>query len=437
LSTTEDLLFLEERIDSLPRIASLILAKSYSRRSDDIRAIDILKRLHLSNKENKDDAEDGDDGDDEVACELGFCHIRRGEWGLAVDAFSSVQPPTVLSLYHHLLATMKGCSMEVSEDFFLLEEAKVLGSNGASSPTQNLEAPTVRSLLALYSGTDMVEVCTPGNILFSSLLKNERVVDWSNENALLRLAAINQLPVDGRQYEVIRDLLDDKVGLHKLLKGSTFVPRGFVLGEEGGATGATVDPEERLDFILKDPKGWGGFGLIFMDGATVSDVVERHRTERIDNRRVVQELVRSKKVKGKCFSLRLYVVLRDGIIFYSKQCLAKYSREGERVTNSAYTGGDSTQERGWDNLRGRQEDLEELLREVFGRAGREAVGEGCIPKILGLDLMISEDDKLILIEVNATPGLISRQEGGIEHDAKKAVLEEAWGKRQGLVRVEM
>ena len=49
-----------------------------------------------------------------------------------------------------------------------------------------------------------------------------------------------------------------------------------------------------------------------------------------------------------------------------------------------------------------------------------------IPKILGFDFLVRKDGELVLIEVNATPGLVARDDSGDEANVKKAVLEDAW-----------
>ena len=51
-----------------------------------------------------------------------------------------------------------------------------------------------------------------------------------------------------------------------------------------------------------------------------------------------------------------------------------------------------------------------------------------IPKILGFDFLIdAKTNKLRLIEVNATPGLVAREKSGAEWGVKRRVLEESWG----------
>jgi len=423
-----------KNLSATPRhIASLLLAKSYTNEADDGRAIAILRELDRS--------------EEEVALELGFAYSRRGLWLSAIDAFSAVQPPTDLTMYHRLLATMKG-SRDVDLGMFRSFCLQVGDSNMVHT-TKNLECQSVQSLLALHSKSldEMREAALPRTILFPSLLEGRRVVNWEDENLSLRLAAINQLPVDGRQYRSIRDNLDDKIGLHKIMIGSKYVPRGFVLGE-GGVTSSTSvisGDDERFDWVIKDPKGWGGFGLNFVYGKTGDEVAEVARqydhefASTNSSSLLVQEMVKSKIVDGCCFSIRLYVILRDGQVFYSKDCLMKLSRVGERVSNSAFTGSESSQREGWVMLEEcKVETLEALLRDLFGRLDENDLrGAGHIPKILGLDLMISHEGELKLIEVNGTPGLIARGiEGEVEFSIKKKVMEEAWGNGdEGLVKL--
>ncbi|GMI23412.1 hypothetical protein TrCOL_g2474 [Triparma columacea] len=408
------------------RTCSLILAKYFSRVADDDSAIDILHSL---------------EADEEVACELGFAHVRKGEWHAAINAFQSVQPPTYLTTYHTVLTSMKG-SLDPCE---YVEPLVKPTATRKILPTMNLECPNIESLLALHTRCEakMREASVPGSILFPSLLLGRREVNWFDENVLLRLASINQLPVDGRQHLAVREKLDDKVGLHNLMGGSNFVPRGFVIGGEGSSSGTLCDTDERRDWVVKDPKGWGGFGLTFFENMNIDEVVSSGRQDngrpRSSSRTplVAQEIVRSALVDGRCFSIRLFVILRDGGVFYTRNCLMKLSREGEKISNSAWNAieGEEGQKEGWSILRGRVDELEGLLRDVFGRlkdeGDLEALTQCIVPKVLGFDLMLSEEGELKLIECNGTPGLIARSTDGVEFQVKKTVLEEAWGREDG------
>ena len=75
-----------------------------------------------------------------------------------------------------------------------------------------------------------------------------------------------------------------------------------------------------------------------------------------------------------------------------------------------------------------------IIDESFAKLGKDALSlipasVAHIPKILGFDFLVKQDGTLVLIEVNATPGLMPRDDKGDEYEVKKAVLEEAWGNR--------
>ena len=84
--------------------------------------------------------------------------------------------------------------------------------------------------------------------------------------------------------------------------------------------------------------------------------------------------------------------------------------------------------------------IENMVQVVFSEANvsNMNIPSPHIPKILGFDLLVERSTKsLKLIEINATPGLVARNQSGAEFDVKRKILEEAWGTNVGHGFVEV
>ena len=438
------------------KLSSQLLARSYTSVGRDDEAVEALLRCPPP------DNLTGTDNDD-IPMLLGLAHTRLQDYASAIKAFRG--GGTARCEYHALLTSMK--AWQPIDDVRDLMQGDLALEPDA---TVNIEAPSIGALKELRDTQALPTLPSapnppPATILHDSLSAGRRVVPPHSPSLLLRLASINALPCHGPFHALVSKSLDDKRGLHALLQGSAFYPRGAIVRAKGGVDLSDL-PEGPRDLIAKRPCSWGGFGVELWPSSTVQDVAEKPSPCDL----VVQERVNDLlEVGGGEFSLRLYVVCRDGSVSWSKKCLCKLAPQGGFITNSAFTGDGRRQFEGFnplaeavggvielevsgylctlpilpsllqishqhpllcDSPRSSQERISHVVKETFARLGGmdlvpPAVAH--IPKILGFDFLARKNGELVLIEVNATPGLVARDDSGDEAKVKRAVLEDAWG----------
>lgn len=277
----------------------------------------------------------------------------------------------------------------------------------------------------------------------------------------LDLAALNQCPLDDSR--LIH--LDDKVLLHQLLSredNDEFWPLGFVLpGEKDRLENHVKKVDSSTPWILKDRAGYGSHGnrVVSLDQVLAEDTDKEDET-------LCQQIVHPPLlIKGRKFSMRVYVICVNGacegdeLEFYiSSEGLAKlasdpydFSSGKAFMTNSGLGEGDNAVQLDFHELRRRFEkggwDYENLWQGIVDstRSTMLAYQSYCkeegtldekrnlcrllsararVPKILGLDFLVDENQKPALIEVNRFPGLEPR--GSSDEAVKRQVVKEAW-----------
>ena len=309
--------------------ASQLLARSYTSIGCDDEAIDILLPYLPSEPTSS---------DDEVSMLIGLAYTRLHKHTCAKAAFLTSTTPRCT--YHSLLSSMKAG-----------DPSPLFPPSPPSIPpddTINLEAPSIEALKALHDTLNSPSkilsfdpLYTPCVLLHSIRTKSRSTSGFDRSSLLLRLASINALHCHGPFSRLVNSHLDDKRGLHILLSGTPFYPRGAIINRNKTITYNTL-PSEPSDLVSKRPLSWGGFGVEFHPCSTPTSISKDPLPCDI----VLQERVQSLlKLNGKIFSLRLYVLCRDGQVFWSRECLCKFAEEGGLITNSAFTGKDREQVR--------------------------------------------------------------------------------------------
>ena len=271
----------------------------------------------------------------------------------------------------------------------------------------------------------------------------------------LEVSAINQSPLD----DPLLLYLDDKVKLQGLLagEGKSFWPVGFIMPQEVGSFSryAVRDGESiAKDWILKSRAGYGSHGNEIM---TANEVIKRYGATSSAEILLCQRMVDPPLLlDNRKFSMRLYVYyFTNGSVFLSNLGLVKLaSKEYQRgthddcihMTNSGREDAmlqydleylrDKFQKAGfsfsslWADIALAVKETMEcfqvhcnslLVEGIHFRTGLARLG---IPKILGLDFMVTESLHPMLLEINRFPGLEPRGDG--DELVKQAVVREAW-----------
>ncbi|GMI05483.1 hypothetical protein TrVE_jg4591 [Triparma verrucosa] len=422
--------------------ASLYLADSYIKFAHDEMAVETLLNIPPTSEE-------------EIML-LGGCYTRLRRYDEAMDLYRK-NGCYWRCRYSELLSCLKVNDLKKFEERYI--ELNINNSNSSdfsNNTVMNIEANTFEALASISRKPSV----TPKNIfddqskiLLPSLLNSRRTVPTTipQRELLLRLASINALPVHGIFFSFCENKFDDKRGFHHLLSASSISPPSALI-ESGLVTDSRVEEskeQEINNWFVKRPFSWGGWGVEFINDKSflqASEIVCK-RAKKGDL--VLQEAVDTLKIDGSAFSIRLYVIYRDDKVFFSKDCLVKFaSGEDGKITNSAFNiaGGGGRQIEGWKmitDLLGASrvnDQIENMVQVVFSEVNvsNMHIPSPHIPKILGFDLLVERSTKsLKLIEINATPGLVARNQSGAEFDVKRKVLEEAWGTNVGHGFVEV
>lgn len=276
----------------------------------------------------------------------------------------------------------------------------------------------------------------------------------------LDLAALNQCPLDDSR--LIH--LDDKILLHQLLSrgdSNKFWPLGFVLpGEKDRFANHVKQVDTSSPWILKDRAGYGSHGnrVVSLDEVLAENAKEEAQA-------LCQQIVHPPLlIDGRKFSMRVYVICcvngvgENNEFYISSEGLAKlasdpydFNSDKAFMTNSGLGEGDDTVQLDFHELRRRFEkegwDYENLWQGIVdsARSTMLAYQSYCkkeetsdkkrnlcrllstrarVPKLLGLDFLVDENQKPWLIEVNRFPGLEPR--GSSDEAVKRQVVTEAW-----------
>ncbi|GMH59559.1 hypothetical protein TrLO_g7112 [Triparma laevis f. longispina] len=417
-------------------VASIFLAVNYIKHGYDEMAVETLQNIAPLTSSSD-------------VMLLGGCYSRLRRYPQALELYQTNASNSFRCRYSELLTCLKIGDLKRFEDSY----AEYSGDNvdGAiiDGAIMNLEANTFTALASLNPNSNNIQLDGQSKILLESLRANKRTVPTSpttsTQELLLRLASINALPVYNEFFQICENQFDDKRGFVELVKGEEFSPLSAIIRQ----TTDKID-ESSIEYttktirswVVKRPFSWGGWGVEFFNEMCFEEMMEeiKKKTPRRCDL-VVQELIDVATINDRACSLRLYVIFRDGCVFWSKDCLMKIaSAESSKITNSAFNiaGGGGDQVEGWEvicNLLGGCEIAERQVAEIV--AGVVASVDNkilptVVPKILGFDLLIEKKSlQLKLIEINSTPGLVARKQGGgTEYNVKRRVLEEAWGIRK-------
>lgn len=289
-----------------------------------------------------------------------------------------------------------------------------------------------------------------------------RTAQQAQNCTFLSLLRINLCPLDDPSLL----LLDDKVLLHRLLskypqRTASFWPSGFVVPlTDDEAIHLNEDPQAL--YILKERSGYGSHGNRILLAPEVSSSLYSGDNSSADERLLQQMVDPPFLLKGRKFSLRIYVVYFSPFDAYlSRQGLVKLASvqleaganlldSGIHMTNS---GRDVAMEQhDLDYLRKYLEQEGESFEPLWARihsgvenvlrcylkertnldwdARRMILG---IPKIMGFDFVIDASLNPWLVEVNRFPGIEPRDE--TDRKVKEQVIRDTWvcaGDRLGL-----
>jgi tetratricopeptide (TPR) repeat protein len=285
--------------------------------------------------------------------------------------------------------------------------------------------------------------------------------------SFLDLIQINQSPFDDP------DLLwlDDKVKLHTLLekyreRTTAFWPKGMILSHANLQQNEAILQEypSSTAWIRKTRSGYGSHGNVLMTTGQALDMIQTQSLPQEDER-LLQQVVKSPLLlDGKKFSIRIYVVYfskEEHAIYLSDEGLVKLAAVALDAADSASSTGINNDRMHMTNS-GREATMDQYdlsyLAQKFVEQGLnyeefwndirstvtcvmqcyiddtshdrkrsfENIQRLFIPKILGLDFLVSSSAKPWLLEINRFPGLEPRDSSDIR--VKSKVVYDAWTK---------